>query len=138
MFKEHGALTVVECWGDDVPEGTLTSFPIAVKRQDDETMVFSWITWASRAARDEGMKRVMADARLQPATHPMPFDGKRCQRRFDPDLLRRVVVEVHRTHLGTLVRVVRVGDGEPMSETSGIHCQSSLQGATIRFQFDKD
>ena len=62
MFKEHGALTVVECWGDDVPEGTLTSFPMAVKRQDDETMVFSWITWASRAARDEGMKRVWAPA----------------------------------------------------------------------------
>ena len=77
VFKEHGALSVVECWGDDVPEGKLTSFPLAVKRQDDETVVFSWITWPSRALRDEGMKKVMADARLRPENNPMPFDGKR-------------------------------------------------------------
>jgi uncharacterized protein YbaA (DUF1428 family) len=77
VFKEHGALRVVECWGDDVPEGKLTSFPIAVKRKEDETVVFSWITWPSRQARDEGMKKVMADPRLQPDTNPMPFDGKR-------------------------------------------------------------
>ena len=77
VFKEFGALTVVECWGDDVPEGKITSFPMAVKRQDDETVVFSWITWPSRKARDEGMKNVMADPRLQPDTNPMPFDGKR-------------------------------------------------------------
>ena len=77
VFKEHGALTVMECWGDDVPEGKVTSFPMAVKRKDDETVVFSWITWPSRQARDEGMKKVMADPRLQPETNPMPFDGQR-------------------------------------------------------------
>ena len=77
VFKEHGALNVVECWGDDVPEGKLTSFPLAVQRKDDETVVFSWISWPSRSARDEGMKKAMADARLQPDTNPMPFDGKR-------------------------------------------------------------
>jgi len=77
VFKEYGALSVFECWGDDVPEGKLTSFPMAVKRQDDETVVFSWITWPSRQARDDGMKKVMADPRLQPETNPMPFDGKR-------------------------------------------------------------
>jgi uncharacterized protein YbaA (DUF1428 family) len=77
VFREHGALRVVECWGDDVPEGKLTSFPMAVKRKDDETVVFSWVTWPSRQARDEGMKKVMADPRLQPDTNPMPFDGKR-------------------------------------------------------------
>ena len=77
VFKEHGALSVAECWGDDVPEGTLTSFPMAVKRKDDETVVFSWITWPSRQVRDEGMKAVMADPRLQPEKNPMPFDGKR-------------------------------------------------------------
>ena len=77
LFKEHGALTVVECWGDDVPEGKLTSFSMAVKRADDETVVFSWITWPSRAARDAGMKKVMADPRMQPGSAPMPFDGKR-------------------------------------------------------------
>jgi uncharacterized protein YbaA (DUF1428 family) len=77
VFKEHGALKVVECWGDDVPEGKLTSFPMAVKRQPDETVVFSWIVWPSRATRDAGMKKVMADPRLQPDVNPMPFDGKR-------------------------------------------------------------
>jgi uncharacterized protein YbaA (DUF1428 family) len=77
VFKEHGALKVVECWGDDVPEGKLTSFPMAVKRQDDEAVVFSWVVWPSRQKRDEGMKAVMADPRLQPDTNPMPFDGKR-------------------------------------------------------------
>ena len=77
VFREHGALRVVECWGDDVPEGRLTSFPMAVKRQADETVVFSWIVWPSRAARDAGMKKVMADPRVQPDVNPMPFDGKR-------------------------------------------------------------
>lgn len=77
VFREHGALEVAECWGDDVPDGKLTSFPMAVKCQPDETVVFSWVTWPSRQARDEGMKKVMADPRLQPEANPMPFDGKR-------------------------------------------------------------
>ena len=77
IFREHGALRVVECWGDDVPDGEVTSFPMVVKRKDDETVVFSWIIWPSRKVRDEGMKKVMADPRLQPGTNPMPFDGKR-------------------------------------------------------------
>jgi uncharacterized protein YbaA (DUF1428 family) len=77
VFKEHGALHFVECWGDDVPEGKVTSFPMAVKREPGETVVFSWVTWPSRQARDEGMKKVMADPRLQPDVNPMPFDGKR-------------------------------------------------------------
>ncbi|WP_280151690.1 DUF1428 domain-containing protein [Piscinibacter sp. XHJ-5] len=77
VFKEHGAERVVECWGDDVPEGKVTSFPMAVKRRDDETVVFSWVVWPSRAVRDEGMKKVMADPRLQPESNPMPFDGQR-------------------------------------------------------------
>lgn len=77
VFKEHGAQRVVDCWGDDVPEGTLTSFPLAVKRQDDETVMFGWIVWPSRQARDEGMKKAMEDPRLQPDANPMPFDGKR-------------------------------------------------------------
>ena len=75
VFKEHGALRVVECWGDDVPEGKLTSFPLAVKREPHETVVFSWIVWPSKAARDAGMKASMEDKRL--ADLPMPFDGKR-------------------------------------------------------------
>jgi uncharacterized protein YbaA (DUF1428 family) len=77
VFKEHGALKLVECWGDDVPEGKLTSFPMAVKCLPNETVVFSWILWPSRKVRDEGMPKVMADRRLQPDKNCMPFDGKR-------------------------------------------------------------
>ena len=76
VFKDHGALSVVECWGDDVPEGKLTSFPRAVKAEADETVVFAWITWASRAARDQGMQKSMEDPRMDQAG-PVPFDGKR-------------------------------------------------------------
>ena len=75
VFKDHGAISVVDAWGDDVPEGKLTSFPMAVQRKADETVVFGWVVWASRAARDEGWKLTMADARMQSAD--MPFDGKR-------------------------------------------------------------
>ena len=75
VFKAHGALGVVECWGDNVPEGKLTSFPMAVKRAPDETVVFAWVTWPDRAARDAGWKKVMEDSRMKP--EDMPFDGKR-------------------------------------------------------------
>jgi uncharacterized protein YbaA (DUF1428 family) len=77
VFKEQGALRVVECWGDDVPEGKVTSFPMAVQRKGDETVVFSWVVWPSRQARDEGMKKVFADPRMQPEMNAMPFDGQR-------------------------------------------------------------
>lgn len=75
VFKEHGALTVVETWGDDVPEGKLTSFPMAVQRKEGETVVFSWISWPDKRTRDAGMKKSMEDPRLMGAE--MPFDGKR-------------------------------------------------------------
>jgi uncharacterized protein YbaA (DUF1428 family) len=75
VFKEFGALNVVETWGDDVPDGKLTSFPMAVQRKPDETVVFSWITWPSRAQRDEGMKKFMEDPRVKDMK--MPFDGQR-------------------------------------------------------------
>ena len=77
-FKDNGALKVVEAWGDDVPDGQVTSFPMAVKRKDDETVVFSWVEWPSRQVRDQGMKKVMDDPRMKPdPANPMPFDGKR-------------------------------------------------------------
>ncbi len=76
VFLEHGALKMVECWGDDVPEGKLTSFPMAVKLEKDETVVFSWIVWPSKAVRDAGMKKVMEDPRMKPPAD-MAFDGKR-------------------------------------------------------------
>lgn len=77
VFKEHGALKLVECWGDDVPDGELTSFPKAVQAKPNETVVFSWIEWPSKAVRDAAMPKIMADERLDPAVNPMPFDGKR-------------------------------------------------------------
>ncbi|MFW6093240.1 MAG: DUF1428 domain-containing protein [Pseudomonadota bacterium] len=78
VFKACGALGVVECWGDDVPEGELTSFPMAVRKSSDETVVFSWILWPSREVRDAAMPRVMADPRMERAPiSPMPFDGAR-------------------------------------------------------------
>lgn len=77
VFKEHGALKVVECWGDDVPEGEFTSFSQAVQKQDDETVCFSWILWPSKQVRDAGLKKVFADERVTPEANPMPFDGKR-------------------------------------------------------------
>jgi len=77
VFKENGALSVTECWGDDVPEGKVTSFPMAVKRKDDETVVFSWITWPSRAVRDAGMKKAMEDPRMKAGMDSTPFDGQR-------------------------------------------------------------
>ncbi|MDN3556822.1 DUF1428 domain-containing protein [Halomonas maura] len=77
VFKEYGALKVVECWGDDVPEGEVTSFPMAVQCGPDETVVFSWLVWPSREVRNQAMPRLMEDPRLSPEVNPMPFDGKR-------------------------------------------------------------
>ena len=78
IFKEYGALRLVECWGDTVPEGQLTSFPMAVQCQPDETVVFSWISWPSKAAHDAGMEQFMNDPRIKAMNmDDMPFDGKR-------------------------------------------------------------
>ena len=77
LFKEYGALTVVDCWGDDVPEGKLTSFTMAVKREPEESVVFSWVMWPSKAVRDDAWKKLMQDPRMSPQNNVMPFDGKR-------------------------------------------------------------
>lgn len=79
-FKKHGALRQVECWGDDVPEGKLTSFTIATQRKDDEAAVFSWIEWPSKDVRDVGNKAAMEEiSKIMPEMTPdkLPFDGKR-------------------------------------------------------------
>jgi len=76
VFREYGALQVVECWGDDVPVGKVTDFQGAVKANDGESIVFSWVLWPSKKVRDEGNKRVMEDPRMQ-MKPDMPFDGKR-------------------------------------------------------------
>lgn len=77
VWKEYGALSYVECIGDDVPYGELTSFPRAVKATDDELVIFSWITYSSREERDAINAKVMADPRLSMDNWTMPFDGKR-------------------------------------------------------------
>jgi uncharacterized protein YbaA (DUF1428 family) len=77
VWLEHGALHYVECIGDDVPYGEVTSFPRAVQAKEDEVVVFSWIVYADKAARDAAMTKVMADPRLAEFMNNMPFDGKR-------------------------------------------------------------
>jgi uncharacterized protein YbaA (DUF1428 family) len=77
VWKEHGALSYVECIADDVPYGELTSFPRAVQAKEDEVVVFSWITYESRERRDAVNAKVMADPRLKHEMSNMPFDGKR-------------------------------------------------------------
>jgi len=77
VWKEHGALAYAECIGDDVPYGELTSFPRAVQAKEDEVVVFSWVVYESRAARDAIMAKVMADPRIKMDPASMPFDGKR-------------------------------------------------------------
>ena len=79
VWKEHGALEFVECVADDVKPGKVTSFPQSVKLKTGEVVVFSYITYSSRAHRDRVNKKVMADPRLKDMMDPknMPFDGKR-------------------------------------------------------------
>jgi uncharacterized protein YbaA (DUF1428 family) len=77
VWKEYGALDYVECVADDVPYGEVTSFPRAVQAKDDEIVVFSWATYKDRASRDDVMKKVMADPRMQGEEYKTVFDGKR-------------------------------------------------------------
>jgi uncharacterized protein YbaA (DUF1428 family) len=74
-FKKHGALEMVENWGEDVPDGKLTSFPIAVKKKDDEVVVFSWIKWPDRKTADEAWEKMQGDPAMM--NMDMPFDGQR-------------------------------------------------------------
>ncbi len=75
LFKEYGALRQVENWGDDVPDGEVTDFRKAVQAKEGEIIVFSWIEWPSKEARDEAWKKMMEDPRMKNMS--MPFDGKR-------------------------------------------------------------
>ena len=78
VFREHGATRVVEAWGDDVPDGTVTDYKGAVQAKGDEKIVFSWVEWPDKNTRDAGMAKVMEDERMKPgANGEMPFDGKR-------------------------------------------------------------
>ena len=79
VWKDHGALEYVECVADDVKVGKWTSFPQSVKLKKDEVVIFSYIVYKSRAARDRCMAKVMKDPRLAKMMDPksMPFDGMR-------------------------------------------------------------
>ena len=80
VFLEYGATRVVETWGDDVPDGKVTDFRRAVQATGEETVAFSWVEWPDKASRDTGMKKIMADPRMDPSNagnDPLPFDGKR-------------------------------------------------------------
>lgn len=79
LWREHGALEFKECVADDVPEGEVTSFPRSVQATDDETVVFSWISYDSRADRDRVNEAVMADERMKAMMDPddAPMDSKR-------------------------------------------------------------
>ncbi len=76
LFKDAGALEITECWGNDVPEGKLTSFSMAVKREGDETVTVGWIKWPSKQARDAAWAELMKHPDMQPGS-AMPYDGKR-------------------------------------------------------------
>jgi uncharacterized protein YbaA (DUF1428 family) len=81
VFLELGAIRILECWGDDVPDGKVTDFRRAVQATEDEAVVFSWIEWPDKATRDAGMAKMLDpmkdDPRMNPESNPMPFDGKR-------------------------------------------------------------
>lgn len=75
LFKEYGAIRMVEGWGDDVPHGKQTDFYRAVDAKENEIALFSWIEWPSKEVRDAGMKKMMEDPRMKDME--MPFDGRR-------------------------------------------------------------
>jgi uncharacterized protein YbaA (DUF1428 family) len=79
VWRDHGALEYIECVADDVKRGKWTSFPRSVKLKSNETVVFSYIVYKSRAQRDSVNKKVMKDERLAKMMDPkaMPFDSKR-------------------------------------------------------------
>lgn len=76
MFREYGAVEMMEAWGEDVRDGEVTDFKRAVDAKEGETVVFAWIVWPDRATADEAEKRMESDHRMQPPTDA-PFDMKR-------------------------------------------------------------
>lgn len=78
LFKKHGALQVIEGWGEDVPTGKVTDLYSAVQAKEDETIMFSWVIWADKAAREAGNAKVYEDMVAAGTDKTeMPFDGKR-------------------------------------------------------------
>lgn len=87
VFRDHGCLAMRENWGADVPDGTVTSFPMAVKKEADEVVVFSWMEWPDRETCDRAWEAMMKDPRMA-EMDDMPFDGKRMMWGGFEELLR--------------------------------------------------
>lgn len=77
IMKKHGALSVVECWGDDIPEGKTNSLHTAVLCEPDETVVLSWVMWPDKTVRNKVHKKMVQDMEATMKDNPMPFDGSR-------------------------------------------------------------
>jgi uncharacterized protein YbaA (DUF1428 family) len=79
VWRDHGALEVRECVGDDLNVKMGVPFRRSVKLKGGETVVFSWIVFKSRAHRDRVNAKVMKDPRIAKMMDPtsMPFDHKR-------------------------------------------------------------
>jgi TetR/AcrR family transcriptional regulator, transcriptional repressor for nem operon len=80
VFKQYGALRVMECWADDVPSGRINSYGHAVQQEQDEAVVFAWIEWPFKAIRDAAWPLILRDPRMSKEHNPMPFDMKRMLR----------------------------------------------------------
>lgn len=81
VFMDLGALRILECWEDQVPDGKVTDFRKAVQATEDESVVFSWVEWPDKATHDAAMAKMpelmKSDPRMNPEENPMPFDGMR-------------------------------------------------------------
>ena len=77
VFRDYGALRVVEAWGEEIPDGKKTDYNRATLRKDDERVVYSWVEWPSKQVRDEAWPKLMEDERMKPDFSNMPFDGQR-------------------------------------------------------------
>ena len=76
VFRQHGASRVVEAFGDDVKKGEVTDFFRAVKAEEGENVVFSFIEWPDKQTRDDAWQKIMSDESLKPEGE-MPFSGQR-------------------------------------------------------------
>lgn len=76
-FRDLGALSMAEAWGDDVPPGKQTDFPRAVALEPGEVVVFSWLVWPDRATRDAAHAAIASNPDLAESMARMPFDGRR-------------------------------------------------------------
>jgi len=75
LFQRLGATQQVEAWGAQIEDGQTTDFKRAVKLEEGEQVVFSWITWPDKASADAAWEKMQNDPAMQDMD--MPFDGKR-------------------------------------------------------------